>query len=102
MSAPEVPVEEPQAEATIAETPTPVAEEPAIATGINEEGRAINDPRVEARPVASVEISTAQVALFKDEVAPAVEHSGRAAPRASNDPRGPLPSVQVAEAASGN
>ena len=104
VSAPEVavPVEEPQAEATIAEAPTPVAEEPAIATGINEEGRAINDPRVEARPVASVEISTAQVALFKDEVAPAAEHSGRAAPRASNDPRGPLPSVQVAEAASGN
>ena len=104
VSAPEVavPVEEPQAEATIAEAPTPVAEEPAIATGINEEGRAINDPRVEARPVASVEISTAQGALFKDEVAPAAEHSGRAAPRASNDPRGPLSSVQVAEAASGN
>ena len=104
VSAPEVavPVEEPQAEATIAEAPTPVAEEPAIATGINEEGRAINDPRVEARPVASVEISTAQGALFKDEVAPAAEHSGRSAPRASNDPRGPLSSVQVAEAASGN
>ena len=104
VSAPEVavPVEEPQEEATIAEAPAPVAEEPAIATGINEEGRAINDPRVEARPVASVEISTAQVALFKDEVAPAAEHSGRSAPRASNDPRGPLSSVQVAEAASGN
>ncbi|MEP5567288.1 MAG: ribonuclease E [Halioglobus sp.] len=93
--------EEAPAEAPV-EAPAPVVEEPVVATGINEEGRAINDPRVEARPVASVEIATAHISLFKDEVAPAAEHSGRVAPRASNDPRGPLPSVQVAEAASGN
>ena len=94
-------VEEVAAESPV-EPPAPIEEEPVVTAGINEEGRAINDPRVDARPVATVEIATAHIALFKDEVAPAAEHSGRVAPRASNDPRGPLPSVQVAEAASGN
>ncbi|MEP4147774.1 MAG: ribonuclease E [Halioglobus sp.] len=100
---PEAPVAEEAPAETPEEAPAPAVEEPVVAAaGINAEGRAINDPRVDARPVDSVEIATAQITLFKDEVAPAAEHSGRVAPRASNDPRGPLASVQMAEAASGN
>ena len=109
----ETPVAEPVVEAPVAEAPVdtpaqaakeeePVSEEPVAAAGITAEGRAVNDPRVAAQPVKTVEISTAHIPLFKDEVAPPAQHSGRAEPRASNDPRGPLPSVQMAEAASGN
>ncbi|MEH6588391.1 MAG: ribonuclease E [Halioglobus sp.] len=105
-------VEAPVVETTVAEKPVdtpapaveeePASEEPVAAAGINAEGRAVNDPRVAAQPVKTVEISTDHTPLFKDEVAPPAQHSGRAEPRSSNDPRGPLPSVQTAEAASGN
>ncbi|PLW68923.1 ribonuclease E [Pseudohalioglobus lutimaris] len=83
------------------------AEPAAVATpakastaGINKEGRAVNDPRVEPRPVQSVEISTQHIPLFGDSVAPPATCSKRTEPRAKNDPRGPLPGIQMAEAAS--
>ena len=64
------------------------------------DGRAVNDPRVEPRPVGVVEIVTSHPPLFSDHVAPAVVPSGRPAPRASNDPRGPrVPEAPMAEAA---
>jgi ribonuclease E len=68
-----------------------IVEEPMPApSGLTAEGRAGNDPRVEANPVGTVEITTTHVQLFPESVAPAVVPSGRLAARASNDPRGPL------------
>ncbi len=80
--------------ATVAE---PVAAAPReqlvleVGSGLNEQGRALNDPRVEARPVGVVEIITSHPALFSDFVAPPVAPSDRIVHRASNDPRGPAP-----------
>ncbi|TXS89067.1 ribonuclease E [Parahaliea maris] len=73
--------------------------EPAATTGLTESGRAVNDPRVAPQPVAAIEITTAHPVLFSDFVAPAVQPSGRVVPRASNDPRGPLPAVASVETA---
>lgn len=56
--------------------------------GITSEGRAVNDPRVDSRPVGSIEIQTQEISLFSDTVAAAVVPSGKLAPRAANDPRG--------------
>lgn len=106
----------PKAEATVKpeapkrETPTPEVSAPAVAekptpdepapaatsekqappAGITPEGRAVNDPRIEPRPVEAVEIETGHKVLFTDKVAPPANHSGRVAARAGNDPRGPL------------
>lgn len=60
----------------------------APAIGITSEGRAVNDPRVESRPVGSIDIETKEFTLFSDTVAAAVVPSGKLAPRAANDPRG--------------
>jgi len=92
-------VTEPPAEPTL--TPTEVAEvatEPAVVpteeievasrTGLTEGGRACNDPRIDSRPVGTVEITTTHIELFHDNIAPALAPSGRIAPRAANDPRG--------------
>ncbi|MEM8564147.1 MAG: ribonuclease E [Pseudomonadota bacterium] len=65
--------------------------EAAAPVGITAQGRAVNDPRVEARPVGVVSIETAYPALFSDTVAPPVAPSSKIVPRASNDPRGPAP-----------
>ena len=46
-----------------------------------------------------VAITTTHPALFSETVAPAVTNSGRVAPRASNDPRGPLPETEIRQAA---
>jgi ribonuclease E len=54
-------------------------------------GRASNDPRVAPRQIGKVEITTGHPVLFREEQAPPASHSGRVVPRASNDPRGPLP-----------
>ena len=89
---------EPEPEPEPAEK-TALTEDPAFKTGLTESGRAINDPRVEAKPVEVVEIITSHPTLFSDSVAPPVAPSGRAAPRASNDPRGPLPEAELAQAA---
>ena len=75
---------------------TAEAEAPA---GITADGRAINDPRIAPCPVGVVEITTTHPVLFRDHVAPPVRPSGRIAPRAVNDPRGPLPEAPLAEAA---
>lgn len=86
--------------AEVAQRAAPDIAEPASTAGINEMGRAYNDPRVEPRPVGVVEIVTSHPMLFGDSVAPPVAPSGRVAPRAVNDPRGPLPEAQTfAEAA---
>lgn len=63
------------------------AAEPASTAGLTESGRATNDPRVAAKPVTSVEISTGHPVLFTDTVAPAAVSTGVERPRAINDPR---------------
>ena len=73
------------------------AETPRAPVGITAQGRAVNDPRVEAKPVGVIQIETAYPALFGDVVAPPVAPSSKIVPRASNDPRGPAPqTVEVA------
>ncbi len=62
-----------------------VAEVPSA--GLTAGGRACNDPRVDSRPVTDVAITTTQVILFHEHVAPAVIPTGKSAPRAANDPR---------------
>jgi ribonuclease E len=87
---------QPVEEATAAEAVVEPAVEPVVeplvesvepAPGLTPEGRAFNDPRVEAKPVGVVEIVTTHPVLFSDQVAPAVVPSGKIAPRAANDPR---------------
>ncbi|MEE4145457.1 MAG: ribonuclease E [Halieaceae bacterium] len=92
------PVDEP--EPAIAAESAPL-QEATKGAGLTETGRAYNDPRVEPRPVGVVEIVTAHPALFNDFVAPPVQPSGKVAPRASNDPRGPAAQEQHFAEASG-
>jgi ribonuclease E len=80
----------------------PVLEAPSVIVsmdGLTAGGRAINDPRVNARPVGEVAVTTSRRAMFGETMAPPVSHSGRIATRASNDPRGPRPAVPMAHAA---
>jgi ribonuclease E len=105
----EPPGEAPRAEAEVAETEAArpavtapmdaVDEQPALTTGLTGDGRAVNDPRVAPRPVGEVAITTQHPVLFTGNVAPPVTGSGRIAPRASNDPRGPLPHSEMPQAA---
>ena len=102
------PVEKATTTAVVAPAPTPeevepeeIVEEAASTAGITSDGRACNDPRVEAREVGVVEITTKHPVLFTDGVAPAVAPSGRIVTRASNDPRGPIAQDAVPEAAAG-
>jgi ribonuclease E len=67
--------------------------------GITSDGRAINDPRVEARPVGVVEITTSRREMFSETAAPPVSSSGRVVARASNDPRGSRTATPMAQAA---
>jgi ribonuclease E len=60
------------------------------ATGITAEGRAINDPRVDARPIEGVAVKTAIGSVFGTEAFPDAPHFASEAPRAANDPRGPI------------
>ena len=55
--------------------------------GINEKGRACNDPRERAKPVGKVEITTSHSSLFSAKEAPAVEQIRGTSLRAANDPR---------------
>jgi ribonuclease E len=57
--------------------------------GMHSSGRAVNDPRVTAKPVVSVEVHTTLSTLFSGHEAPPVSVVARNIPRASNDPRGP-------------
>ena len=58
-------------------------------SGVTAEGRAINDPRVDARPVGKIKVQTALGSVFGAEAFPDAPHFASAAPRAANDPRGP-------------
>ena len=58
-------------------------------SGITADGRAINDPRVDARPVGKITVQTAIGSVFGAEAFPDAPHFASAAPRAANDPRGP-------------
>ena len=58
-------------------------------SGLTSEGRAVNDPRVDPKPVADVAVVTERGELFTTQEAPPVSVIHRNAPRASNDPRGP-------------
>ena len=95
-----------QAEATTSD-PTAVEEAPAAietedtvlaeasdhniysTAGVNEAGRAVNDPRVAPKPVTETKVSTEQGQLFWQPEAPPVTIVEQNVPRASNDPRGP-------------
>jgi len=98
--------EEPTPEPAVAPVETvaapEVAAEPEVAadrSGLDANGRAINDPRAAPKPVGTVEISTGHPVLFKDTVAPAVAPSSKTVARASNDPRGPITAEAIPEAA---
>ena len=58
-------------------------------SGITADGRAVNDPRVDARPIGEITVQTAVGSVFGTETFPDAPHYASAAPRASNDPRGP-------------
>ncbi len=58
-------------------------------SGITPDGRAVNDPRVDARPIEEVIVQTAIGSVFGTEAFPDAPHYASMAPRAANDPRGP-------------
>ena len=58
-------------------------------SGLTDSGRAVNDPRVEPKPIGDVNVATLRQALFLEQEAPPVSIISRDIPRASNDPRGP-------------
>lgn len=58
-------------------------------SGLTANGRAVNDPRVAAKPVTEVKTRTERHQLFPAQEAPPVSIVARDIPRASNDPRGP-------------
>ena len=73
-------------------------------SGVTEDGRAINDPRVDAKPVTEITVETATRTLFYAKAFPdAVQITNNPA-RAANDPRGPRPAepVEVADSEENN
>ena len=66
-------------------------------SGITEDGRAINDPRVDAKPITEIRVETAKRALFSSEAFPDAMKIANNPERAANDPRGPR-AVEAAEA----
>ncbi len=87
--APEAPVQN-AAETTI--VPSAASVEPAAEpdrSGLDENGRAVNDPRIAAKPVIDVNVHTERRQLFSAQEAPPVSIMSQDVPRASNDPRGP-------------
>jgi ribonuclease E len=58
-------------------------------SGLTDAGRAVNDPRVEPKPIGEVSVATLRQALFLEQEAPPVSIVSSDIPRASNDPRGP-------------
>jgi ribonuclease E len=70
---------------------------PEDSSGLTAEGRAVNDPRVAAKPVTEVSVRTEQRPLFPVEQAPALTLVPSDVPRASNDPRGPRTVVGITE-----
>ena len=83
--------------------PAPIVEPDMTSTdGISADGRACNDPRIDARPVGTLEITTSHMTLFSDNISPPATPSDLIVPRASNDPRGPRPDDRITQAAAGN
>ena len=66
-------------------------------SGLTDQGRAINDPRVAAKPVTEISVRTEQRPLFPVEQAPALTMVPSDVPRASNDPRGPRTVVAITD-----
>ncbi|MDA8797387.1 Rne/Rng family ribonuclease, partial [Luminiphilus sp.] len=95
----EASVETPQT-ATAPESELPaeagVAETAVSTAGITSSGRAINDPRVAAKPVGNIDVQTALGAVFGGESFPDAIHVLSDAPRAVNDPRGPRAGTDAA------
>ncbi|MDA9368016.1 Rne/Rng family ribonuclease [Flavobacteriaceae bacterium] len=98
VTAPEVesiapPSESPEisVQSRIADIPAPT--KPAVieldTSGVNEQGQAVNDPRVAPMPVADVNVATAHAVVFAATVAAPVAMLSQDLPRVSNDPRGP-------------
>ena len=91
----EAPATPPQAAPEMPVSSTaPAASSPEVSvdlSGLTTEGRAVNDPRVDPKPVAEVAVVTERGELFTTQEAPPVSVIHRNAPRASNDPRGPKP-----------
>ena len=91
----EAPATPPQAAPEMPVSSTaPAASSPEVSvdlSGLTTEGRAVNDPRVDPKPVAEVAVVTERGELFTTQEAPPVTVIHRNAPRASNDPRGPKP-----------
>ena len=71
----------------IADSQTPV--ETVDRSGITEGGRAINDPRVDAKPITEIRVETAKRALFSSVAFPDAVKIANNPERAANDPRGP-------------
>ena len=57
-------------------------------SGIGDDGRAVNDPRVAPMPITQVAVASLNLTLFSEVVAPDAEAIVSNAPRAANDPRG--------------
>jgi len=86
----EAQVAQPAPAPAVVSEPEPVAVAAPVSTdGLTADGRAVNDPRVQANPVGEVTIATQTGVLFSGQEAPSVTFVDRNIPRASNDPRGP-------------
>lgn len=98
---PEIPAEIVSESAPESVSEISAAPEPVLAavdtSGMTEQGRAVNDPRVSPKPVASISVATAHAVLFSASAAPSVTMMSRDIARASNDPRGPKAVSHAAE-----
>ena len=97
---PETEAPQPAPAEPVAAKQTPREEPAAVPSALTEDGRALNDPRINPKPAEQLEIATQHIALFSDSVAPSVVPSGKVSPRASNDPRDTPPLGTQAGAAS--
>lgn len=78
--------------------------EPATATqsSLRSDGKASNDPRVAAKAIETVEIATAHIPMFSEQVAAPVEAIKKSAPRSPNDPRNRKPAETTESATQAN
>jgi ribonuclease E len=67
----------------------------ANASGLDDNGRALNDPRLNPKPIDAVAVSTELTRMFDKPQLPPVSVVARHIPRASNDPRGPRPGESI-------
>lgn len=68
-------------------------------SALTEDGRATNDPRINAKRKEDLEIKTEKISLFTGEVAAAVVPSEKVSVRASNDPRASKSQASASETA---